>query len=349
MGDDVRFAVAGTRWGQTHLRWLTDCERATIRTLCYRSDRERARDIADEWSVPEISADVPAVLASGEVDALAVAVPPDAREDLVTAGLDAGVLVVTDKPLAQDAATAERLARRARSAPGRAVVCFQWRANPALRRLRTLCADGTLGSVLTVDLEFQHDFLAGDATKWRWRHRRDAGGAGALADLGVHMFDVLRWLVPGRWSVDAATAVITALKRYLPDGEAVECESEDIADVWLAEAEGHRRARVFVSRVCTGYRTIRVAVQGTAATAVVEADPNGGAATLTVSAGPGAQRTTEDFPAGAMNPYDRILAEMSAGGPGTWDMAGFDDGLAAQLLLEEALRRGAATPSVAGR
>lgn len=341
----MRFAVAGTRWGQTHLRWLTGCERARVTTLCYRSDEQRAREIAGQWHVPRISADVSAVLASGEVDALAVAVPPDAREDLLTAGLDAGVLVVTDKPLAHDAATAARLAARARSSRGRAVVCFQWRANPALRALRELCAGGELGQIFTVDLEFQHDFMAGDATRWRWRHHRAAGGAGALADLGVHMFDVLRWMVPGDWTVESARAMITAPKRTLPDGERIDCESEDIADVALADAASPRRARVFVSRVCTGHRGIRVAVQGAAATAVVEANPDGGAATLTLSTGPDGRRESRTFPGDAMNPYDRIITETAAG-PEAWDMAGFDDGLAAQVLLEEALRQGAATPLV---
>ena len=343
----MRFAVAGTRWGQTHLRWLTDCDRARVSTLCYRSDAERAREIAGQWNVPRISADVPAVLASGEVDALAVAVPPDAREDLLNAGLDAGVLVVTDKPLAHDSATAARLAARARASTGRAVVCFQWRGNPALRALRDLCAGGELGTVFTVDLEFQHEFMAGDTTRWRWRHHRAAGGAGALADLGVHMFDVLRWMVPGDWAVESARAMITAPKRTLPDGETIDCESEDIADVGLIDSGSARRARVFVSRVCTGYRTIRVAVQGTAATAVVEADPNGGAATLTLS-GPDGRREIREFPGDAMNPYDRILAETAAG-PDAWDMAGFDDGLAAQLLLEEALCKGADSPLVVTR
>lgn len=339
----MRFVVAGTGFGATHLQWLAECEQATVHALCYRTDRERAAELAGQWDVARISDDVHEVIAGGDVDALAVVSPPQTHEELIAAGLRAGLLVVSDKPLAADVAAARRLAEQARGTGGRAAVTFQWRANPALQRLRALCAGGDLGSVLRADLEFHHDFLAGSGTSWPWRHRRDTAGAGALGDQGVHLFDVLRWTVPGEWSVSAATALLAPQERHAPDGGTVVCETDDIAEVWLADAAGGRRARVLVSRISSGYRAVRVTLQGTAATALVQASPDSGEATLTVWAAGRSEPQVEQFAPDSMNPYRAVLATAAGEADGE-QVAGFDDGLAAQVLLAEALERGAGTP-----
>jgi predicted dehydrogenase len=237
--------------------------------------------------------------------------------------------VVSDKPLAADLPSAARLAERARTLPGRAVVVFQWRTHPALRRLRELCASGGLGTFIRADLEFHHDFLSGPATRWPWRHQRAAAGAGALGDQGVHLFDLLGWLVPARWSVSAGTASIVWPRRASGQGF-VECETEDVAEVLLDGDGGRARARVLVCRVSAGFRELRVRIQGTTGSAEVHADPDDGSARLRVF---GAEPSERVFGPQPMNPYLDLL-----GDPGSPAIAGFDAGYAAQDLLDQSLR-----------
>jgi predicted dehydrogenase len=324
----MRFMVIGTGFGETHLGWLAETPGARVEVLGYRRDRRRALDLAGRFGVPEVTADPQAWL--GKVDALAVVTPPDTHEPHIEAGLAAGLLVVTDKPLAADLATAARLAGDARARQGRAAVVFQWRTHPALRRLRDVCASGRLGAVVRIDLEFHHDFLSGPSTRWPWRHQRAAAGAGALGDQGVHLFDLLGWLTPGPWSVSAGTASIVWPRRRSGQ-DLVACETEDVAEVLLRRpgtvTEAH--ARVLVSRVSTGFRELRARVQGTVGGAEVRADPEDGSARLRIF---GAEPSRHEYGPTSMNPYTEVLTE-----PASPAIAGFAAGHAAQALLEQAL------------
>ena len=328
----MRFAVIGAGFGENHLSWLAECDGVTVEALCYRNNATRARELARRFDVPRTSDDVAKVIADGGIDAIVVASPPDTHEELIGLGLDAGLTVVTDKPLTADVASAARLAQRGRAA--RAMVTFQWRANPAFVRLRELCA-GPLGPLARVDLEFHHDFLAGPQTSWPWRHRLASAGAGTLGDQGVHLFDLLRWLAPGQWSVVHGTAAVLYPEREF-GGLTLAAETEDIAEVLLADEQGPARSRVLVSRASPGRREVRVVAQGAGGVAEVRASPEDGSATLAVSAA-----ETVRFGPNSMNPYRALLASNS--------FADFEDGYRAQILLDDAMRLGCGSPSVVVR
>jgi predicted dehydrogenase len=331
-GAAVKFAVVGTGFGEMHLSWLAECRSASVEVLCYRRGEIRARQLADKNGIPRISPDPVAVVRSGSVDAVAVVTPPGARSEIVTEALDAGLLVVCDKPLSVDTESAEAIARRAEKAGVTGFVTFQWRLNRAMRQLRATLREDRLGPLVALDLEFHHDFLGGPATAWPWRHDRRMAGAGALADQGVHLFDAIRWLTGTEWAVDACrTSTVTATRR---SGDAVvRCETEDIAAAWLSTGTGVA-ARVFVSRVSTGYHAIRVLVQGDKGVAVLSLDPDDGSGVLRVN---DSERPTEvtEFGPDAMNPYRVILGEDD----GKADVATFADGVAAQELVDHSLRR----------
>ncbi len=293
--------------------------------------------MAAEFGVAGVTADPIAVIESGKVDAVAVASPPGTHEQYITAALAAGLVVVSDKPLATDPASAARIVAAAEAAGVTNGVTFQWRANTAFRRLKTLLTKGELGEVVHLDLEFRHDFLAGPVTAWPWRHRWETAGGGALGDMGVHLFDLVRWLVPGTWSATAGTSSVVWPLRQLADGSGVvECETDDVAEVLLRnDAVG---ARVFVSRVSSGHRTVRIQVSGTRGVAVLTADPDDGSATLVIRSAE-AEQLDVRFGPDTMNPYAALFAQDP-------EAASFVDGHAAQLLVDEALRLGCATPSV---
>jgi predicted dehydrogenase len=344
-GCTLRFLVVGAGFGQVHLEWLSECEGATVDVLCYQTNEARARQAADRFGIPAVSSDPAGVIAAGDVDAMVVVSPPRTHEALVRLGLDAGIHVVTDKPLAGDLPAARRLVARAAQAPGRAVVTFQWRLNPAFDRLRETVERGELGTVIRADLEFHHDFLAGPSTAWPWRHRRDEAGAGALGDQGVHLFDLLRWVVPGQWSVCGGTASVVWPQRSHESG-AVSCETEDVAEVLLADS-GAATGRVLVSRVSIGDRSLRMRVLGTAGSAVVTASADDASAVLTVFSAARNSPERIEFGPNAMNPYKVMVAEVDRRDPFS-RLADFSDGCAAQIFLDEAISKGCGKPSFFG-
>jgi predicted dehydrogenase len=334
----LRFIVIGAGFGKNHLQWLAECQGASIDALCFRENSVRALELAEQFGVPRVSDNPAQLIAEGNLDAVVVASPPDSHEELSRLGLDAGLLVVTDKPLANDLASAKRLAAQARASGQQTMVTFQWRVNPALRRLRDLAASGELGSIARADLEFHHDFLAGPSTSWPWRHQQSTAGAGTLGDQGVHLFDLLRWLMPGEWSVSCGTASVVWPQRRF-NGAEVAGETEDIAEVLLSDAASSAQARVFSSRVSTGYQMVRVLLQGSKGVAVVHARPDDGSATLKAYREGADSPKTSEFGPHSMNPYQLLISE-SGQRQNSAELADFTDGYLAQVLLDEALTRG---------
>lgn len=330
----MRFMLIGAGFGQQHLAWLAGCEGADVLYIGYRLDGLRAAAAARHFGVPEITDDPYGVIANRQVDAVAVASSPDTHEGFVSAALDAGLHVVCEKPLAGDIVAARRIVDHAKRLGVPGAVVFQWRFNPALRRLREIANAGRLGPVLHADIDFQHDFLAGPRTDWGWRHRWATAGAGALADLGVHAFDLLRWTLPAPWSV-VGSATSVAFPRREAAGGSIDCETEDIAEVLLESDRA--QARVFVSRVSAGQQVLRVRLTGAESSAVAEvsAADSRGSVSITSAAGTG---PCETFGPGEANPYSALLSSDPDGA----DLA---DGLAAQILLHDALGHRRAEPS----
>ena len=111
----------------------------------------------------------------------------------------AGLPVLLEKPLAATAAEAEELAGTLTAAGTPVAVAKFLRGAPGLRRAKELLTEGRLGRLVACDAWFTHPGLqdglfTGTAA---WMLSPAWGGRGALADLGVHLVDLLNWLRPG--------------------------------------------------------------------------------------------------------------------------------------------------------
>ena len=75
------------------------------------------------------------------------------------------------------------------------MVAFTWRNVPAAILAQKMIAAGEIGRVLHVEAHFlHHGWLALD-TRRPWRFDRSRMGSGILGDLGVHLFDLLAWML----------------------------------------------------------------------------------------------------------------------------------------------------------
>jgi predicted dehydrogenase len=143
-------------------------------------DITKAEAVGAQFDVPGY-ADVDALLA--DVDAVAVALPPDVQAPLAVRAAEAGKHLLLEKPIALEVAAADRVVDAVRASGVASVVFFTLRFQPATstwlaQASRTTLAGGAgswLGS------------LAGspfDSSPWRKEH-------GALWDIGPHALSLL--------------------------------------------------------------------------------------------------------------------------------------------------------------
>lgn len=189
----VRAAVVGMGvWGQNLVRSVygrSDLIRfvaGTSRSL------EKARDFATRHDI-ELLADYEAVLARKDIDAVVLATPHTQHTDQIVAAAQAGKHVFSEKPMGLDKDSAERAAQACAAAGVTLSIGYNWRYQPALKKIRELIDDGTLGKVLHIEGNFCGP-SAYRFPKGHWRHDRDECPAGGMTGRGVHVIDAMIYL-----------------------------------------------------------------------------------------------------------------------------------------------------------
>ncbi|MGH8159192.1 MAG: Gfo/Idh/MocA family protein [Rhodanobacter sp.] len=333
----MRVVVVGTGFAAQHLRWISASPNLRVAALCFANGRTRAESLAQEFGVPTVSDDVERTLDQESVDGVVIVTPPHTHEVLVMAAVARGLLVVCDKPLSASLASAKRLAEATRGYGPGAYVMFQWRLHPAFTRAVHAVETGSIGSVLHVSLRFTHDFLAFRETSFPWRHSYAHGGAGALGDMGVHLFDLLRCIKPGTWLPTSASGGVAHPERIYA-GTELPGATEDFSDVLLVDRDSGCKAVVSVSRVAQGLREIRMVVVGSSGTITLRLDPEDASGQLVAFEAGGSERE-ERFEPGSLNPYHAISSACDAAAGASSNAPTFQDGLLAQELLEAAVHK----------
>jgi predicted dehydrogenase len=156
--------------------------------------------------VPEVAAktadlyDVPAFASCRELirakvcDAVSIATPHTNHADAAVECMRAGLHVLTEKPMAESVAQADRMLKAARSARVAFGCVFQMRFDPAFEKALALVRSGRLGRTTRVTLMFR-DFRTQtyyDSNVWRATWKGEGGGV--LLNQAPHHLDVLSLL-----------------------------------------------------------------------------------------------------------------------------------------------------------
>ncbi|MCV3273860.1 Gfo/Idh/MocA family protein [Roseobacter sinensis] len=140
----------------------------------------------------------------GEVDALVICTPPAHHADAAIAGLEAGLHVYVEKPIALSLEDADRMIAAAQGTDKVAMVGHNFRLHPKYRAARKALAEGTLGGLVAVRTLFTSEkrVLPG------WKSAAGAGGD-AITDLAIHHFDIVRYLAGADFAPASVRAQIT--------------------------------------------------------------------------------------------------------------------------------------------
>jgi predicted dehydrogenase len=143
----VRVAVAGLGyWGPNLARNMGAIRGCEVSWLCDASEQARER-LASSFPGAHTSADLEEVLADDELDAVVLATPVPTHADLAVAVAQAGKHCFVEKPLATNAADAERAVAAAAEAGKILMVGHLLEYHPAVARLKELISSQELGDL----------------------------------------------------------------------------------------------------------------------------------------------------------------------------------------------------------
>ena len=183
-------AVIGLgRIGQVHVRVLAHGIEGARLVAVADVDAERARQTAAELGVPDWYDNPEAVLAREDVRAVVIATPSDTHLALVEAAAQAGKAILCEKPLALNLEDTDRAIAAAARAGVLLQVGLMRRTQPAYLRLKRAIEAGDLGR-LVLFRSTQRDREPPPAA-----FCDPARSGGIFLDMGIHEFDLGRWLL----------------------------------------------------------------------------------------------------------------------------------------------------------
>ena len=186
-----------------------------------------------------------------DIDVIDICTPNYLHYEMSRAALEAGKHVYCEKPLTLDVAEAETLAALAQQSGKVHAVGLNYTTNPLIFTAREIIRSGEIGEPVAFSGRYFEHYMASPDVSFSWRCERKFAGAGALADLGSHLINMVHYLLgrPARLLGDVRTVIPERIE--LRSGKRRKVENEDIARAFM-ELESGIPATMEISRVATG-------------------------------------------------------------------------------------------------
>jgi predicted dehydrogenase len=292
------------------------------------------------------------------IEAVAIVTPNHMHAPAAREFLKRGIHVICDKPLTATLPEAKKLAKLAAESDALFILTHNYTGYPMVRQARAMVADGTIGALRVVQVEYAQDWLATPVEAsgqkqagWRTDPAR-SGKGGSTGDIGTHAFNLASFVTGLKLEALAAD-----LQAFVP-GRRV----DDNGHVML-RFEGGARGMLWCSQVATGSENaLRLRVYGEkGGLEWAQEDPNylwytplGEAKRLLTRGGAGAgpaaarvSRTPSGHPEGYLEGFANIYAEAArailarrAGEPVPADVLypTIDDGVAGVAFVDACVR-----------
>ncbi len=271
-GKPLRAALIGTGWyGKSDVFRLIQCggERIEVAALCdvdAKALEEAGRLVAERQAskkVPTLYRDYREMLANEKLDVCLIATPDHWHALAAIAAMEAGCDIYVQKPIAADVQECAAMWKTARRLNRVAQVGMQRRSTPILiDAKKRYIASGELGDVHYVNTYCMHDHKKSpifqpqtppeslDFNMWLgpapegpyypclargWRSFMEYGN-GIVGDMGVHMFDMARWLLdlgwPKRITSNGGRYAFPDSTTTIPDTQSARFDFENLTLEW---------------------------------------------------------------------------------------------------------------------
>ena len=127
------------------------------------------------------------------IEAVAIVTPNHVHYAAAREFLKRGIHVICDKPLTSTLPEARKLVKAAERSSALFVLTHNYTGYPLIRQAREIIANGELGDIRVVNVEYAQDWLTqdDDSKQAAWRTDPEQSGlGGATGDIGTHAFNL---------------------------------------------------------------------------------------------------------------------------------------------------------------
>jgi len=170
------------------------CPEAELTAFCD-ANEDRAREMARRFAPDaEVFTDYREMLAKGPVDAVSVCLPNILHGPVTIAAAEAGKHIMVEKPMAVSVEEGEAMIAAAKKTGVLLLVNQTQRRFAPHLKAKEVLDSGILGKVLHVSAMFGHAGPEHWSPEGTWFFDAPQARFGAMADLGVHKADLIRYL-----------------------------------------------------------------------------------------------------------------------------------------------------------
>lgn len=160
-----------------------------------RRNEEKAKDYAQRHGVGKWYSNADDLINDPEVNAIYIATPPLNHEEYAIKAIQAGKPVYVEKPMALNAAAAERIEKVAKQTGVKITVAHYRRQQPLFLKVKELLQQKAIGDVRLVSLKMlqPHQSEIITKTETNWRVDPSVSGGGLFYDLAPHQLDLMMY------------------------------------------------------------------------------------------------------------------------------------------------------------
>jgi UDP-N-acetyl-2-amino-2-deoxyglucuronate dehydrogenase len=263
MSPPFRLAVVGCGDIAGYMGWFARLNRRIQLSACCDISPERAGSFARRFRIPRSFTDYSALLESGEIEAVYLAVPHHLHSSMICQAVERGVPVLVEKPLTRTLEEGLQVLALSEKLGVPVGVNYQYRYDPGCYALAHTVQTGELGRVLYARANLPWNRKADYFKKSPWHASLAQSGGGTLLTQGSHLVDVLLWAL-GTKPLQVQAVITQALFK--------EVEVEDLA-LGTIEFEGNLLAQVSSSMVASPEQALSLEVYGEKGTALYSDRP----------------------------------------------------------------------------
>jgi len=154
-------------------------------------DEERARTAAQKYRAEAWYTDYHDLLGRSDIHATSICTPPDTHSEITVAAAESKKHILCEKPMALSVSQADAMIDAAETNKVLLMMSYPFRFDPSFIKVSELLRRGTIGKPFMAHAVFGNTGPS-PTTRFFWDPER---GGGAVLDIGVHVIDLLRWLV----------------------------------------------------------------------------------------------------------------------------------------------------------
>lgn len=202
-GKKLRMAFIGCGGiAQTHLAALRNMPEVEVVAGCD-IDPKRLQIMEEKWGVKKNYKDWKVMLKemAGEIDAIDVCTPNGVHAPAAIDSANAGLHVITEKPMAMTPDECNRMIEAAKKADKKMCIGFQYRYHPNTQFLKRAADEGQFGKVMFVKCRA---LRRRGIPNWGVFGQKELQGGGPMIDIGVHVIEMAHYVMGSPKPVSAS-------------------------------------------------------------------------------------------------------------------------------------------------